>query len=76
MITQTEFRSSKRLGDAIIRAHSDGIANIIQTKTLVMRNDRSMSDEYLGPIKFILAIVGPQEQELSDLHNYIRTNAL
>ena len=35
-----------------------------------------MSDEYLGPIKFIVAIVGPQEQELSDLHNFIRTNAL
>jgi hypothetical protein len=34
--------------------------NIIQTKTFVKRNDRSMHEEYLGPVKFILAIVGPQ----------------
>ncbi len=62
MITQTENRPSKRLGDAIIRAHTDGQTYISQTKIMVRRNGSSMSDEYLGPIKFIVAIVGPQQQ--------------
>jgi hypothetical protein len=62
MISQKEDRPSKRLGDAIIRAFTDSEAHIIQTKTFVRRNNTSKNDEYLGPIKFIVAIVGPQKQ--------------
>ncbi len=76
MIIKTDDRPSKRLEDAIFQAHSDGIANIVQTKTLVKRNNRSSHEEYLGPVKFIVAIVGPQEQMLSHLISYIQNTAL
>jgi hypothetical protein len=73
---QKEGKPSKRLGGAIIRAFTDSEVHINQTKTFVRRNNSSKNDEYLGPIKFIVAIVGPQKQELSYLYHYIRTNII
>jgi hypothetical protein len=32
--------------------------------------------EYLGPLKFILAIVGPQEQQITAFNKYLQENYL
>ena len=78
MISQKkkEGKPSKRLGDAIIRAFTDSEVHINQTKTFVRRNNSSKNDEYLGPIKFIVAIVGPHKQDLDLLNRYVRTHAI
>ena len=71
---QKEGKPSKRLGGAIIRAFTDSEVHINQTKTLVRRNNSSKNDEYLGPIKFTVAIVGPHKQDLDLLNRHVRTN--
>ena len=76
MISQKKSRPSKRLGDAIIRAFTDSEVHINQTKTFVRRNNSSKNDEYLGPIKFIVAIVGPHKQDLDLLNRYVRTHVI
>ncbi len=43
---------------------------------MVKRKNGSSYEEYLGPIKFIVAIVGPQQQDLSRLIKYTQTEGL